>query len=448
LGFGGAEAAPPVHVFPLQALHPEGPSSRLELPALALSPEGAPLVAYYSEEYHLYLKNLDTGASRLVYRPETPRTQPATTAWECLGRDCYLLWRPKVGGKKYVSLQASHDGGKTFGPVRTLNREKAALLPVLMKATPEGRVAVLWLDERTRDRKFYLNLSTDRGETFLAEDLPVTEGYDKVAAPALLVEGGEIGVFFSGAVPAGEKHGQRIRQNYLVAKWSSDGGKRWQEARVAPLEEEMAVSLTAVRQGRRTLLFWTQGFEGIFGAYSDDGLRWTPIAFPETRGLDVGSLEAASAPNGMLYLASFARKEGALDKTQVYFQRSEDGGATWSSPRRINTNKHLLTHSVAPKMAADGEGTVVLVWFDFRNIRSNIYLNYSRDHGKTWLAEDVCLEEPGRFSSRFPRILRRPDGRYAIVFLRYRDDLFERADLMAMDVALPLRDAGSRGSQD
>jgi len=40
---------------------------------------------------------------------------------------------------------------------------------------------------------------------------------------------------------------------------------------------------------------------------------------------------------------------------------------------------------------AEDDGTVIAVWVDYRNLRSNIYMQYSRDYGKTWQEKDIPL---------------------------------------------------------
>ena len=59
-----------------------------------------------------------------------------------------------------------------------------------------------------------------------------------------------------------------------------------------------------------------------------------------------------------------------------------------------------------PRMAADGNGHVYVVWEDTRNGNSDIYFNYSSDYGATWLTSDIRLDKdtPGAGDSNYPQI--------------------------------------------
>ena len=79
------------------------------------------------------------------------------------------------------------------------------------------------------------------------------------------------------------------------------------------------------------------------------------------------------------------------DPLDVMFTRSEDGGATWSAPVRINDDAGLGwqwfgTMSVAPT------GRIDVVWNDTRDgslvNRSALYTSSSADGGRSWSANE------------------------------------------------------------
>ena len=81
--------------------------------------------------------------------------------------------------------------------------------------------------------------------------------------------------------------------------------------------------------------------------------------------------------------------QGAQD---IYFQRSTDGGKTWSQPARLNDdNPDLLTYHFLPNIDVAPNGRIDVVWDDFRNadgFDNDVYYTYSTDGGVTW-AHDI-----------------------------------------------------------
>jgi hypothetical protein len=85
---------------------------------------------------------------------------------------------------------------------------------------------------------------------------------------------------------------------------------------------------------------------------------------------------------------------------------------------------------------------VVVVWVDYRNIRSNLYMQFSKDYGKTWQEKDIPLEEPGRFNTaHYPltgSLVRIGDTFYELAY-RFEKDLTTsegKADLLLIDFKL------------
>jgi len=76
----------------------------------------------------------------------------------------------------------------------------------------------------------------------------------------------------------------------------------------------------------------------------------------------------------------------------VYYARSTDGGATWSTARILNDNTtNLKSDQYYPCITVGPTGRVVIMWWDRRddtlNIQSNIYLTYSDDGGQTFIPD-------------------------------------------------------------
>ncbi|MHC5063295.1 MAG: hypothetical protein ACYTG5_04910 [Planctomycetota bacterium] len=98
----------------------------------------------------------------------------------------------------------------------------------------------------------------------------------------------------------------------------------------------------------------------------------------------------------------------------IYFNRSIDGGATWlAADLRLDTDLPGAASSSSPQIAVIGD-SVYVTWIDGRNFTTDIYFNRSKDGGVTWLAADIQLDSnsPGGTQSSFPQITAVGDSVY------------------------------------
>ena len=92
-------------------------------------------------------------------------------------------------------------------------------------------------------------------------------------------------------------------------------------------------------------------------------------------------------------------------ESDIYFNYSTDGAATWSQNEiRLDTDP-LANASSDVEMACSG-ANVYVCWEDARDGFRDIRLNRSLDHGVTWLAQDVRLDSgpAGSAASQDPEI--------------------------------------------
>jgi len=89
--------------------------------------------------------------------------------------------------------------------------------------------------------------------------------------------------------------------------------------------------------------------------------------------------------NGNLYAVWASDPAGATDNSDVFFSRSIDGGANWSTPLQLGGG--TTTDQFEPNVAVGGaKGTVTVAWYDRRNDAANnfnidVYKAFSTDGG-------------------------------------------------------------------
>jgi hypothetical protein len=126
---------------------------------------------------------------------------------------------------------------------------------------------------------------------------------------------------------------------------------------------------------------------------STDGGRTFEVtqAVPPTRGLGspVLAWSPQGGPDGTLHLVYELKVPLAQGDRDITYQRSTDGGRTWTAPRIVNDeDPTLLTLQFMPNISVAPNGRVDIAWWDFRNdpgtFQNDVYLASSSDNGMTW----------------------------------------------------------------
>lgn len=166
------------------------------------------------------------------------------------------------------------------------------------------------------------------------------------------------------------------------------------------------------------------------------------------------------ADNGTIYvvwqLVPYADEGGRLVQagfSDVFFNRSRDGGATWlPSPIRV---KQGPGDASGVDMACNGD-RVYVVWEDTRDGETgyqNIYLNYSTDGGDTWENDDKAIDnDPEGFAiSLGPKVLL-DEGRVHVVWydqVEGAPDVYMATSINAgRKFEAPVRVSGNRDEED
>jgi len=94
--------------------------------------------------------------------------------------------------------------------------------------------------------------------------------------------------------------------------------------------------------------------------------------------------------SGRRYVAWLDGRDAAVGgASSIYFARSTDGGASWSTPVRIDAASGAANVWVGLNMIADQNGNLVITWDDYRNTgfgsgTGQVFMSRSTDAGQTW----------------------------------------------------------------
>lgn len=219
-------------------------------------------------------------------------------------------------------------------------------------------------------------VSPDGGQSF-SEPIDLTAGYfneaanrERLAKAAELdeVPGAEEVLYYWPGLTLDD-------QGTLFAVWNARFGP-------GPQMDDTAVFLSTSTDGGRTF------------AVSELSPATETFRYPALEWSDEGG------PEGTLHLVYEAQTPQEITWVHdVYYERSTDGGATWSEPTRLSDDPaDALTGQYHPDLAVAPDGRVDVAWWDFRNdngdFANDVYLASSSDNGMSW-SENVRITDQG-----------------------------------------------------
>lgn len=121
--------------------------------------------------------------------------------------------------------------------------------------------------------------------------------------------------------------------------------------------------------------------------------------------ISLPALLADAAGTHVLWRTKLGQRVEGLGKPGdkfVYVRSSVDGGKTFGAPRRLSSGDGAFE----PKVAGNGNGAVYAVWVDERHGPYHVFLNASRDAGRSWQTQDTKLDvlPPGRGGALDPAL--------------------------------------------
>ena len=344
-------------------------SGASERPAIAIGSSGVIHVVWHDGSvgnYEIYYrKSLNEGATWSTTQRLTWTAGDSLAPRIAIDSNgaIHVVWYDDTPGMSEVYYRGSTDGGATWNTVKRITWTSSESYVPAIAIDPNDVIHVVWYDYTPGDPEIYYTKSEDSGSTWrAARRLTWTSGYSRV--PAMAAQSAkDLHLLWSNDASGNEE---------IYYRKSADGGETWSAPKrltwTSGGSYEAAMTIDASGNICAVWYDYTPGFSDLYSRTSTDGgTNWGPVKrITYTGGSTYGPAIALDI-NQIIHLAFYDDTPGAYE---IYYRKSLDGGATWSSVQRLTWTS---LWSEYPAIAVDSNYTVHIVWGDFTPGNYEIY---------------------------------------------------------------------------
>jgi len=283
----------------------------------------------------------------------------------------HTVWEDDTPGNLEIFYKRSTDGGTTWVTKRLTYNSGDSYLPS-MAVDSNNYLHVLWGDETTGDSELYYKKSTDGGTTWITKRLTYNSGSS--SAPTVAVDSSNhIHILWQDYTPGNME---------IYYKRSTDGGVIWTTQRLTWNSGDSGAPSIIVDSDNNLHVVWFDYSPGDSEIYykrsTDGGTTWTTRRLTWNSGMSLIPDIDVDSDNHLHVVWCDNTTPGNYE---IYYKRSLDAGGTWGSTERITWNP---LNSFSPKIARDSNNNLHVVWDDLTPGNWEIYYQRSTDGGVTW----------------------------------------------------------------
>jgi hypothetical protein len=169
---------------------------------------------------------------------------------------------------------------------------------------------------------------------------------------------------------------------------------------------------------------------------SDGGRSFGPAAWIPSGGkLALGMRRGprVAVTSRAIVVTAVAGPRGGGEDGDVWMWRSENAGRSWSTPARLNAVEKAAREGLHT-VGANRDGLMLAAWLDLREHGTTIRVAISKDHGRSWLPDEVAYRSPGGSVCEccHPTAAVGPAGELAVLF---RNNLDGARDMYVIESA-------------
>jgi hypothetical protein len=373
----------------------------------------------------------------------------------CSGDNVYCVWEDYRGDNWDIYFNYSHDGGATW-QASAIRVDHEASHYLLGAETPQiacsgNKVYVVWSDVILGTYDIYFNYSTDGGATWQPSDIRLDTGDSPGASysdiPHITCSGDYVYVLWRD-----ERNGPSAD---IYFNSSTDGGATWQASDIRLDSGDSPGASSTVHpqiacEGSTVCAVYSDQRNGnmadIYMNYSTDGgVNWLPsdvrVDVGDGAGTNYSYEPDISASGNQVFIVWNESRNGNPDIFCNYITL----GDPWAPGFRVDAGDPPGANTSVKPHITNSDNFVFVIWQDFRNGLTDIYLNFSTNNGEDWQNRSIRLDSgdlPGDNSSHQAQIAASGNNMFAVWY----DDRNGSSDIYFNTMAPPDLDIKANGS--
>jgi hypothetical protein len=331
----------------------------------------------------------------------------------CEGNNVYVVWQDTIDGNFEIFFARSADGGQTFSTPDNISENSGN--SGSPQITVEGNnVYVVWVDNTSTTPlntfDIFFARSTDGGQTFSTPD-NISENTGNSNSPQISSEGNNVYVVWV--------DNTELANTDIFFSRSTNGGQTFSTPPGNNISQTTGNSFSPQisSEGNNVIVVWNQLVSGTFEVYfarsGNDGATFSTADNLSEEDANESSDPQISSEGNNVYVV-WQDFNFDFSASEIFFALSTDGGLTFSAPPGNNISENTGL-SVSPQISSEGNN-VYVVWVDNTELNpgnNDIFFARSIDSGATFSSppDNLSNSEEGSFG---PQISSEGDNVYVI----------------------------------
>ena len=289
----------------------------------------------------------------------------------------FMVWEDDTDTNVNILFSRSTDGGVTFSAPKRLSDTSGFSSNPRIAVDAHGAINVVWEDDSPGNLDVFFSRSTDLGTTF-SSPIDLSADAADSANPQIATDTpgnifvvwendtGALGILFSRSIDGGQTFSAPV---FLSTNM---GGS------VSP---QMLVDLA----GNINVVWEDDSVGAADISYSRSANSGMSFSIPKSLSRNVGNSVSAQIAVDLGGNINVVWENDSPGNFDVFYSRSADNGTTFSIPKNLSNDLGLSRN---PQIAVDSSGSVNVLWADNipPNFNTDVYFVRSNDGGATFSA--------------------------------------------------------------